>query len=131
MSGYNRVVVMGNLTRDPEQRSIGSDNSVTTMGLAINEHYRGRDGKDAERVCFIDVEVWGKRGDACAEYLAKGAPALVEGKLLLDQWENKDGESRSKIKIRADQVRFVGKPQGNGSSSGRGSRRYEDEHEHA
>ncbi|MDA0322901.1 MAG: single-stranded DNA-binding protein [Verrucomicrobia bacterium] len=132
MSGYNRVVVMGNLTRDPELKSISGDTSVAVMGLAINDTYRSRDGKEIDRTCFVEVEAWGKQGETCAEYLAKGSPALIEGKLQLDQWESKEGEQRSRIKIRADQVKFLGKPRNADSNGGsnNGSRRQNREPEH-
>jgi single-strand DNA-binding protein len=132
MSGYNRVVVMGNLTRDPELKSISGDTSVAVMGLAINDNYRSRDGKEVDQTCFVEVEAWGKQAETCAEYLAKGSPALIEGKLQLDQWESKDGEPRSRIKIRADQVKFLGKPRNAGSNGGsnNGSRRQNQEPEH-
>ncbi|MFO7870166.1 MAG: single-stranded DNA-binding protein [Kiritimatiellia bacterium] len=107
MTGFNRVVLMGRLTKDPELKEIGEGRSVTNMSLAVTETYKKRDGEFAERVCFIDTAAWGKRGEACARYLKKGSPVLVEGRLRLDRWEASDGTTRSKHRVRADRVQFL------------------------
>ena len=107
MSGFNRVVMMGNLTRDPEARQLPSGTAVTEMGLAVTETYKNKDGEFNERVCYVNVVTWGKQAEACAEHLKKGSPVLVEGRLQFDQWETKDGQKRSKHRVRADRVKFL------------------------
>ena len=114
MSSYNRVILMGNLTRDPDTRYLQSGTAVTDMGLAVNETYAGQDGQKVEKTVFVDVVVWAKQAEACAQYLGKGSPVLVEGRLQLDQWETKDGEKRSKLRVRADRVQFLGRPRQEG-----------------
>jgi len=109
MTGFNRVVLVGNLTRDPQLRQIPSGMSVAEMGLATNERYRNRDGETAETTCFVDVVAWGKQAETCDQYLHKGAPILVEGRLQFDQWKTSDGQNRSRLRVRADRIRFLGK----------------------
>ncbi len=115
MTGFNRVVLIGNLTRDPELRQIPSGTSVAELGLATNERYRNREGELAESTCFVDIVAWGRQAESCGQYLVKGAPVLVEGRLQLDQWQTAEGQKRSKLRVRADRIRFMGKasaPQG-------------------
>ena len=103
---YNKVILAGNLTRKPETRQFGDGKSVTAFGLAINHRYKkGEETK--EEVTFIDVEAFGKTGELVAQYLDKGSSALIEGRLKLDQWEDKDGQKRSKLKVVADGVQFL------------------------
>lgn len=109
MASANIVVLCGNLTRDPEVRQIPSGMSVADLGLAINESYKNKAGELVETTCFVDVVVWGKTAENCGQYLRKGAPILVEGKLQLDTWE-KDGEKRSKLRVNANRVQFLGAP---------------------
>jgi single-strand DNA-binding protein len=110
MASLNKVFLMGNLTRDPELRYIPSGQAVCTLGLAVNTKYgSGTDKK--EEVLFIDVDVWGKTAENCAEYLKKGRPVLVEGRLKWRQWE-KDGKKNSKIDLTAERVQFL--PYGGG-----------------
>ncbi len=109
MASANIVVLCGNLTRDPEVRQIPSGMSVADLGLAVNESYKNKAGELVETTCFVDVVTWGKTAENCGQYLRKGAPVLVEGRLQLDTWE-KDGEKRSKLRVRADRVHFRGAP---------------------
>jgi len=121
MPSMNRVFLAGNLTHDPELKQTTTGQSVTDLGVAINERYRNRDGEEVERTCFTDVVVWGKRAEACKQYLAKGAPVLVEGTLQQDRWETEDGQKHSKIRIRALRVQFLNRPEsanGNGNGGG-------------
>jgi single-strand DNA-binding protein len=104
----NRVFLAGNLTRDPELKQTGSGLSVADLGLAVNERYKNRNGEQVERVCFADIVVWGRQAETCTQYLAKGAAVLVEGSLQLDRWENADGQPRSKMRVRANRVQFIG-----------------------
>jgi single-strand DNA-binding protein len=110
MSTMNRVFLMGNLTRDPEVRYTPSGTAVGDLGLAVNETYKNKAGETVESTVFVDIEVWSRQAETCAEYLYKGSPVLVEGRLKLDQWENQQGEKRSKLRVRADRVQFLGSP---------------------
>lgn len=110
MSTLNRVFLIGNLTRDPEVRYTPSGTAVGDLGLAVNETYKNKAGENVESTVFVDVEVWARQAETCAEYLYKGSPVFVEGRLKLDQWENQQGEKRSKLRVRADRVQFLGAP---------------------
>ncbi|AKJ64433.1 single-stranded DNA-binding protein [Kiritimatiella glycovorans] len=110
MADMNRVFLAGNLTRDPEVRYTPSGTAVSDLGLAVNEQYRTRSGETEERTVFVDITVWGRQAETSGEYLSKGSPVLIEGRLQLDQWENRQGEKRSKLKVRADRVQFLGRP---------------------
>ena len=109
MASANYVMIMGNLTRDVDLRPLPSGKKVGEFGVAMNEEYTNRNGEKVERVCFVDVVVWERQAEACAQYISKGSPVLIEGRLQLDQWE-KDGEKRSKLRVRADRVQFLGAP---------------------
>lgn len=107
MNGFNRVVMVGRVTRDPEVKQTTSGRAVTDLFLAVNENYKGKDGEQAERTCFIEVAAWGRLAKACGEYLKKGRPILVEGRLRLDRWQAADGQKRSKHRITADRIQFL------------------------
>jgi single-strand DNA-binding protein len=111
MSSINRVFVMGNLTKDPETKQLQSGTVVGDLRLAISESYTNQQGEKKESVCYIDIVVWGKQAELCKQYLVKGSPVIVEGRLQYDTWE-KDGQKRSIIKVRADNVQFLGSPNG-------------------
>ncbi len=108
MSSMNRVFLAGNLTRDPEIKQTNGGMAVADLGVAVNERYKNRNGEQVERVCFADIVVWGRQAETCTQYLTKGAAVLVEGSLQLDRWENADGQPRSKMRIRANRVQFIG-----------------------
>lgn len=110
MASYNRVLLMGNLTRNPELRYTPSGTAVADLGLAINENFKNKAGEMVEQTCFVDVVVWGRQAETSAEYLHKGSPVFVEGRLQLDKWENDKGEKRSRLRVRADRVQFLGAP---------------------
>lgn len=118
MSCFNKVIIMGNLTRDPELRTAPSGSKVASVTVAVSEVWKTKDGQQQERVCFVDVDIWnrgetGHLADLCAQYLSKGSPVLVEGKLEQHEWTTKTGEKRSKLRVRADTVKFIGsRPQG-------------------
>lgn len=112
MSSMNHVILMGNLTRDPETRSLPGGQVVADLGLAISDAYKDKSGKLVERACFADVVVWGKPAESCKQFLKKGSPVLVEGKLQFDQWTTESGEKRSKLRIKAMRVQFLGRPMG-------------------
>lgn len=108
MSSFNKVILMGNLTRDPELRYTQGGTAVCSVGLAVNEKFKGSDGEWQDRTTFIDVTIWGKRGEAFARFHKKGRPAFFEGKLRLDQWQDKQsGQNRSKLYVVAEQWEFV------------------------
>ena len=115
MPSMNRVFLAGNLTRDPELRKTTAGQSVSDLGLAVNERYRNPDGEEVERTCFIEVVVWDKPAEACQQYLTKGSPVLVEGKLQQNRWETDDGQKHSKIRIQATRVQFLNRSNGNGN----------------
>ena len=107
MASYNRVILMGNLTRDPEYKTLPSGQNVCRLGLASNRSFKNRQtGSMTQEVCFIDVDVWGAQAESCQQFLAKGRAVLVEGRLKLDSWEQ-DGQKRSKHSIVADRVTFL------------------------
>jgi len=107
MGAYNLVVLMGNLTRDPEVRFTPSGVAVASFGLAVNNRYK-KDGAVVDEVSFFDVEAWQKTAELCGEYLAKGRPVLIQGRLKQDRWEDEHGNKRSKIKVVATAVQFLG-----------------------
>ena len=110
MASMNRVFLAGNLTRDPEVRHIPSGITVADLGLAINESYKSKSGEMVENTIFVDVVVWGRQAETSGEYLSKGSPVLIEGRLQLDSWETKEGDKRSKLRVRADRVQFLSSP---------------------
>ncbi len=116
MSSMNRVFLAGNLTRDPELKQTSSGMAVADLGVAVNDRYKNRNGEQVERVCFTDVVVWGRQAETCTQYLTKGAPVLVEGRLQLDRWENADGQPRSKMRVCANRVQFIGRGNSNGAA---------------
>ncbi|MGN0911372.1 MAG: single-stranded DNA-binding protein [Thermoguttaceae bacterium] len=107
MASYNRVVLVGNLTRDPELRSTPSGASVATVGLAVNERRKDQGGNWIEETSFFDVDVWNRSAEVLRDYTTKGSPILVEGRLKQDVWEQ-DGQKRSKVKIIADRIVLLG-----------------------
>jgi single-strand DNA-binding protein len=118
MGSFNKVLLMGNLTRDPETRFTQGGMAVVNFGLAVNEKFQGSDGQNQERTTFVDVTMFGKRGEAFARFHTKGKSAFVEGKLRLDTWEDKNGGGkRSKLYVVGDSWEFVG---GGGPGGGQG-----------
>ena len=108
MASYNRVIMMGNLTRDPEHRQLASGQSVCRFGIASNRQFKNKQtGAMVQEVCFIDVDVWGAQADSCNQYLQKGRQVLIEGRLKFDTWEDNEGNRRSKHSIVADRVTFL------------------------
>lgn len=114
MASYNRVVLVGNLTRDPEHRQLnGSGQAVCRLSLAVNRQFKNRQsGANVQEVLYIDVDVWGAQAESCRQYLQKGRPVLVEGRLKLDSWQDQSGNQRSKHSIVADRVVFLGSSAG-------------------
>lgn len=116
MASYNRVVLMGNLTRDPEVRYLPSNMAVVDIGLAVNERYQDKQsGSWQERANFFDCTAFGKSAESIGKFFSKGRPILIEGKLRLDQWEDKQsGQKRSKVKVIIDQWTFCDSRPGSG-----------------
>lgn len=110
MGAMNRVFLMGNLTRDPQVRQTPAGTAVADLGLAINEKYRTKAGETAENTVFVDIVAWGKQAEACRQYLKKGSEVIVEGKLQFEQWQTPEGQRRSRLRVRAVRVQFVGRP---------------------
>jgi single-strand DNA-binding protein len=98
MAGFNKVILLGNLTRDPELRTLPSGAQVAVFGMAMSRKFKSQQGELKEETCFVDIEMFGKLADICGKYLHKGSPVLIEGRLKLDSWE-KDGQKRSKLKV--------------------------------
>ena len=108
MAGYNRVVLVGNLTRDPEYKQLTSGQSVCRLGLATNRQFKNRqNGQMVQEVCYIDIDVWGAQAESCNQYLQKGRSVLIEGRLKFDTWEDPSGQNRSKHSVVADRVVFL------------------------
>lgn len=110
MASMNKVFLAGNLTRDPEVRYTPSGSAVADLNMAINRVYTSASGEQKEEACFVSVVVWGKQAETCGEYLSKGSPVLVEGALQFDQWQTESGEKRSRLRVKADRVQFLGRP---------------------
>lgn len=109
MASYNRVILMGNLTRDPELKFLPSGNSVANFGIAMNERYTDRQtGEQKESACFVDVEAWGRQAEVVNEYLSKGSPIFIEGSLKFESWETEDGTKRSRLRVRAFRIQLIG-----------------------
>ena len=117
MAGINQVILLGNLTADPEVKYLAGGNAVSELRMAVNRKYKTRDGQDAEDVCFVSIDVWGRQAETCGQYLRKGSSILVNGRLKFDSWE-KDGQKFSRLKVTATSVQFMGSP--NRDSSGQG-----------
>ena len=107
MASLNKVFLIGNLTRDPELRYVPSGSAVATFTLAINRVYNTQSGEKKEQTSFIRVVVWGRRAEVCGEYLSKGSPLFVEGRLQSRDWETQDGQKRSTVEVVADNIQFL------------------------
>jgi single-strand DNA-binding protein len=117
MASYNRVVLVGNLTRDPELRFLPSGMAVSDIGLAVNDRFK-RNDQWVEEPVFVDVTLWGRTAEVANEYLSKGSSVLIEGRLKLDRWE-KDGQKHSKLKVTGEKMQMLG-ARGEGGQGGRG-----------
>src|ERR1044071_3003390 len=117
MASFNRVILVGNLTRDPELRYIPSGTAVTDIGLAVNDRRKNANGEWIEETTFVDVTLWARQGEVASEYLSKGSSVLIEGRLKLDTWE-KDGKKNSKLRVVGERMQMLGaKGSGSGSRS--------------
>ncbi len=118
MSSFNRVILMGNLTRDPELRYIPSGMAVSEIGIAVNDKRKNAKGEWIEETTFVDVTLWGRTAEVANEYLSKGSPIFIEGRLKLDSWET-DGQKRSKLRVVGERMQMIG---GRGGGGGQGQR---------
>ena len=107
MASLNKVLLVGNLTKDPELRFIPSGQAVANLRLATNRRWKGNNGEWKEETCFVGIVVWGKSAEACGEYLHKGSPVLVEGRLQNRSWEGDDGQKKSVLEVVAERVQFL------------------------
>jgi single-strand DNA-binding protein len=110
MASLNKVFLIGNLTRPPELRYTPSGTAVADLRLAVNRNYTTQGGDRREETSFFTVVVWGKQAETCGEYLDKGSPILVEGRLQTREWEGKDGQKRTVVEVVAERVQFMGRP---------------------
>jgi single-strand DNA-binding protein len=121
MPSLNKVMLMGNLTRDPELRVTPKGTPICQFSLAINRKFKMETGETREEVTYVDIEAWGKQGETIAKYVTKGRPLFVEGRLRLDQWEDKNTkEKRSRMKVVLEQFEFLGDGRGGGGPGGPG-----------
>jgi single-strand DNA-binding protein len=118
MASFNRVVLLGNVTRDPELRYIASGTAVTDIGLAVNDRRKTATGEWVEETTFVDVTLWGRTAEVAGEYVTKGSPILIEGRLKLDTWE-KDGKKNSKLRVVGERMQLLG-GRGEGGPRGEG-----------
>ncbi len=124
MASFNKVMLMGNLTRDPQLRTLpgGNNTNVAEFGLATSRRFRTHDGEDREDVCFVDCTAFGKQADVIAQFCTKGKPIFIEGRLKFDSWDDKNGGGkRSKLSVVVESFQFVGGGGGRDSSGGGGS----------
>lgn len=124
MASFNKVILVGNLTRDPEVRYTTGGTAVTELGLAVSRQWTDRGSNERkEETTFVDVTLWGRTAEIAGEYLSKGRPVLIEGRLQLDQWEDKEtGQKRSKLKVVGETLQLLGsRNEGGGSGGGSGS----------
>jgi single-strand DNA-binding protein len=118
MANFNKVYLMGNLTRDPEMRVTPKGTAICQFGLAISRSWKDESGQTREETAFVDIEAWGKQGEIISKYCVKGRPLFVEGRLKFDQWEDKtSGQKRSKLKVVLENFQFIG-GRGDGAPGG-------------
>lgn len=120
MASYNRVILVGNLTRDPELRYIASGTAVTEIGLAVNDRRKNASGEWVDETTFVDVTLWARQAEVAGEYLSKGSSVLIEGRLKLDTWEAQDGGKRSKLRVVGERMQMLGGKGGGGGGGGGG-----------
>jgi len=130
MASFNRVILVGNLTRDVELRYTPTQTAVTEVGLAVNDRRKSQTGEWIEETTFVDVTIWGRTAEVCSEHLGKGSPILIEGRLKLDSWET-DGQKRSKLRVVCERMQMLGSRGGGGSRGGQRGGRQFDENEYS
>ncbi len=121
MASYNKVMLIGNLTRDPEVRYTPKGSAVCDIGLAVNRVYTSDSGEKVEEVTFVDIVLWAKMAELAGKYLHKGRPVFIEGRLQMDSWEDKQtGQKRTRMRVVGEQMQFLGSPQGGDRPAGGG-----------
>lgn len=119
MASFNKVILLGNLTRDPEVRYTPKGTAVTELGMAVNRVYTAENGEKREETTFVDVTLWGRTAEIAGEYLKKGRPVFIEGRLQLDTWDDKQsGQKRSKLKVVGEGLQLLGSRPGGGGGGG-------------
>ena len=122
MASFNKVILVGNLTRDPELRYTTKGTAIAKIGVAVNRVWTNEAGEKKEEVTFVDVDVFGRTAENVGQYMRKGRPILIEGRLRLDQWDDKQtGQKKSKLGVVAETVQFLGSPGEGGSGGGGGA----------
>lgn len=121
MANFNKVILAGNLTRDPQLSYLPSNTPVCEMGIAVNRKWRSKEGDTKEEVNFVDLRAYGKQAETLNQYMTKGKPLLVEGRLKFDQWDGKDGQKRSKLYVVVENFQFLGSGGGGAGGGGRGA----------
>lgn len=121
MANYNRVILLGNVTRDPEVRYTPKGSAVTEVGMAVNRQFTLDSGEKREETTFVDVTLWGRTAEVAGEYLRKGRPVFIEGRLQLDTWEDKQtGQKRNKLRVVGETMQLLGSPRGGEGGPGEG-----------
>lgn len=124
MASYNRVILVGNLTRDIELKYTPGGTAVSDIGMAVNDRRKSASGEWVDETTFVDVTLWGRTAEVASEYLGKGSPILVEGRLKLDSWENSEGQKRNKLRVVCDRMQMLsGGPGSGGPGNSGGSQR--------
>ncbi len=115
MSNFNKVLLMGNFTRDPQLTYLPSQTAVVDFGLAVNRRWKSREGEDKDETCFVDCRMFGKRAEVINKYCKKGNPLFIEGRLTFDSWTSQDGTKRSKLRVTVENFEFLGGASGQGA----------------
>ncbi len=123
MAAFNKVILIGNLTRDPDLRVTNTGLSICKLGLAVNRNYTTKEGDSKDETTYVDIDAFGKQAEILSKYMQKGKPLMIEGRLKLDQWESSDGQKRSKLGVILENFQFIG---GREESSSQSSNAYED-----
>lgn len=120
MAAFNKVILMGNLTRDPQLKYLPNNNPVCEFGLAVNRRWRDREGNQHDEVCYVDLAAFGRQAEVINQYMSKGRPMLVDGRLKFASWTGQDGQKRSKLSVVVESFQFVG-PREDAAPSGGGT----------
>lgn len=123
MAAFNKVILIGNLTRDPELRVTNTGLSICKLGLAVNRSYTTKEGDSKDETTYVDIDAFGKQAEILSKYMQKGKPLMIEGRLKLDQWESSEGQKRSKLGVILENFQFIG---GRDESAAQASNTYED-----
>jgi len=131
MASFNKVILAGNLTRDPELRMTANNLAICKLGLAVSRVFTTKDGERREDTTFVDIDAFGRQAETLAKYMTKGRPLLVEGRLQLDSWETQSGEKRNKLKVVCENFQFLGSGRSDDSSGGSGGGSGDNDYEDA